>query len=716
MKDLKLSLLFCIGSIFLSNAQTEFIFRIETTTNNQVFTIPADGSGINYNVDWGDTNSDSNVTSSIPHTYAIPGEYTITITGSLPWFRVNNNPDIRDMILSIEQWGTNQWQSMLGAFYGCSNLILNATDAPDLSMATSLESAFEECSSLQNPDLSGWDVSNITTMRRLFRNATNFNGNITTWDVGRVTLFAFMFDSAVNFNQNISGWNIGEHVTGTINMAFAFSSALAFNQPIGPWDMSKVINTSHMFSQATKFNQPLSNWDVSNITNMVRMFSFATDFNQDLGNWDISSVTNLTLMLEGLVLSIENYDSTLIGWATLDAGETQIPTNLTLAVNNFYYCLAETAREDLINTYNWTISGDNLFCSDSFITTWQTTAPNETIMIPTVSGETYNYSIDWGDGSPVEFANNAASPSHQYVSAGVYTVTITGFFPRIRFANTGDKDKILSIEKWGNSIWTSMAEAFQGCSNLVLNATDTPHLSSANTMQSMFNNATNFVDNGGAMGNWDVSDVTTMNSMFFGATSFNQDLSGWNVSNVTLFNSMFNGANSFDQSLGNWDISSATSLNNMLNGTDLSIANYDATLIGWATLDAGETQIPINITLDADGLSYCNSAPERTTLASAPFNWTFRGDFLDCTTLSNDNVSTTNFEFSVYPNPVNDILYLQDASQQLTKVDVFSINGQKVYSKTNKLNQIDMQSFDTGLYMLKLYTSSAFKVLKVVKQ
>ena len=39
-------------------------------------------------------------------------------------------------IKSIEQWGTNPWNSMESAFHGCANLMGNATDAPDLSGVT----------------------------------------------------------------------------------------------------------------------------------------------------------------------------------------------------------------------------------------------------------------------------------------------------------------------------------------------------------------------------------------------------------------------------------------------------------------------------------------------------------------------------------------------------------------------------------------------------
>ena len=43
--------------------------------------------------------------------------------------------------------------------------------------------------------------------------------------------------------------------------------------------------------------------------------------------------------------------------------------------------------------------------------------------------------------------------------------------------------------------------------------------------------------------NWDVSNVTNMESMFSGAIAFNQSISSWNVSNVTNFTNMFTGAN-----------------------------------------------------------------------------------------------------------------------------------------------------------------------------
>ena len=50
-----------------------------------------------------------------------------------------------------------------------------------------------------------------------------------------------------------------------------------------------------------------------------------------------------------------------------------------------------------------------------------------------------------------------------------------------------------------------------------------------------------------------------MSEMFFGASAFNQDISGWLVHNVKYMEDMFNGASAFDQDLGDWAVQSVTS-------------------------------------------------------------------------------------------------------------------------------------------------------------
>ena len=52
-------------------------------------------------------------------------------------------------------------------------------------------------------------------------------------------------------------------------------------------------------------------------------------------------------------------------------------------------------------------------------------------------------------------------------------------------------------------------------------------------------NQSNFNDN---ISNWNVSNVTDMNNIFYSATKFNQPLNIWNVGKVTDMGSMFENA------------------------------------------------------------------------------------------------------------------------------------------------------------------------------
>src|SRR5690554_3170400 len=127
---------------------------------------------------------------------------------------------------------------------------------------------------------------------------------------------------------------------------------------------------------------------------------------------------------------------------------------------------------------------------DYFITTWKTDNPgtsnSTSITIPTFVGETYNYEVSWKNDGVWESFTTDASPTHDYLVAGTYTVAIRGSFPRIYFNNDRDRYKILSIEQWGSNAWTSMSGAFFGCKNLQSNTTDVPDLSMVSDMSSMF--------------------------------------------------------------------------------------------------------------------------------------------------------------------------------------------------------------------------------------
>ncbi|AUP78544.1 BspA family leucine-rich repeat surface protein [Flavivirga eckloniae] len=189
-----------------------------------------------------------------------------------------------------------------------------------------------------------------------------------------------------------------------------------------------------------------------------------------------------------------------------------------------------TAEDGSIQKYTVTVKSNP---STAFITTWKTLRNNEFITIPTYKGETYNYTVNWGDDTTS--INQTGDATHGYATAGTYTVSITGDFPRVY--NNGSSSisrRIQSVEQWGNQVWTSMQFAFMGCRDLQINASDAPDLSKVTDMSSMFENVTSF--NGNNISSWDVSEVTNMSSMFRDVTlsseNYDEILESW--SKLTL--------------------------------------------------------------------------------------------------------------------------------------------------------------------------------------
>jgi surface protein len=223
------------------------------------------------------------------------------------------------------------------------------------------------------------------------------------------------------------------------------------------------------------------------------------------------------------------------------------------------------------------------FTSTDFITTWDTTksgtSASNQITIPGTGVSGYSYSIYWeslssSTATGTTATSTSASQTITFPEPGEYKVAIKGTYPLIYFNNGGDKLKILTVEQWGSPAWTSMANAFNGCVNLTVPATDAPDLSGVTNMNSMFWGATSFNQ---PINHWDVSNVTTMRSVFFGATSFNQSLNNWDTARVTDMYKMFQGASSFNSAIGNWDVSKVLSMRGMFANTlfnqDISMWN-----------------------------------------------------------------------------------------------------------------------------------------------
>jgi len=156
--------------------------------------IATKGTDYNYTVDWGDGNSSTDVDGNISHAYDDIGTYTVKISGDFP--KISNpsqgvNPITGEPIyvndkklLSIEQWGTTKWISFKQSFQFSPNLVINATDEPDLSRVTDMSQMFLGASKV-DLDVSDWNVSNVTDMTEMFKDAnlstSNYNALLNSW-------------------------------------------------------------------------------------------------------------------------------------------------------------------------------------------------------------------------------------------------------------------------------------------------------------------------------------------------------------------------------------------------------------------------------------------------------------------------------------------------------------------------------------------------------
>jgi gliding motility-associated-like protein len=245
----------------------------------------------------------------------------------------------------IGNWDTSNVTDMSFTF-GTARDFNQDISAWDVSNVTNMQSMFNAAESFNQP-IGNWDVSSVTNMRGMFSIASVFNQDIGAWDVSNVTTMISMFSFASAFNQDIGAWNLSSAVD--INRMFA--QAVSFNQDVGGWNTSSVNNMWGMFINAQSFNQDIGNWDVSNVTDMHNMFQLAMAFDQDLGNWNVENLLDAGDMFLSATLSIDNYDSLLIGW------EAQ---NLNPSVDfhggNSQFCAGEEARSNKINLNGWRIT------------------------------------------------------------------------------------------------------------------------------------------------------------------------------------------------------------------------------------------------------------------------------------------------------------------------------------------------------------------------
>ena len=336
---------------------------------------------------------------------------------------------------NIGSWDTSKVTNM-GYMFCFASVFNQNIGSWDTSKVTDMSYMFYNANAF-NQNIGSWDTSNVTNMGYMFYYASAFNQNIGSWDTSNVTNMGYMFFVARAFNQNIGSWD----TSNVTNMGYMFFGARAFNQNIGSWDTSKVTNMLSMFYSASAFNQNIGSWDTSKVAYMSSMFYGASAFNQNIGSWKLNSNVILSNMLDNSGLDCTNYSSTLIDWAANPA----TPTGRSLgAAGRTYGTSAAAARNTLVTTKGWTISGD-------------VAGATSCEMTPDANNILYiNTNVTGGDGSGSSWANaikeladglkwarhqnnfTTANPLKIYVAKGTYKPMYNAADGQ--FTNNGGRD------------------------------------------------------------------------------------------------------------------------------------------------------------------------------------------------------------------------------------------------------------------------------------
>jgi hypothetical protein len=245
-----------------------FKFTIQTTSVNTQFELPITAPGgkqPNITVSWGDSSSDSVITSATSsdrfHTYSTAGSYQIIVSGYCPGFSVGNNPSYKNLYKSVDDWGVVQFEEI--DFYGCINLTTipadvsnNATLNDGLNTVLRFNSTFRQTGITIIPSGLFDYSSNVTS----FVNTFVFCQGLTSIPSG-------LFDN----NTNVTSFS------GTFNALLNLTSIptnLFDNNPL-------VVNFESVFRNCRKVAGIPSNFFTNNqqVTTFANAFNMATTSN-----------------------------------------------------------------------------------------------------------------------------------------------------------------------------------------------------------------------------------------------------------------------------------------------------------------------------------------------------------------------------------------------------------------------------------------------------
>ncbi len=255
------------------------------------------------------------------------------------------------------------------------------------------------------------------------------------------------------------------------------------------------------------------------------------------------------------------------------------PTIPTLTVNGpGNFTVTATATDILGNSVqtNKTFSAD---LNMQPLTMSFTVNAGEQISITAASGIDGTVAkYEWGDGTATGYTSvNGTPTTHTFGSSGSYQVNlyVNQELDSLVIGKNTSMSGLRTVNFWGDVIAKTIS--FRNCTNLT--SVPSQMCPGQIDLTEMFYGCTSFNQDISA---WDVSAIANFTNMFYGATAFNQPLNSWITSSAIDLSGMFYGASSFNQPIGGWDVDQVTNFAHMFDGATA----FNKSINSWQTTSA----------------------------------------------------------------------------------------------------------------------------------
>ena len=73
-------------------------------------------------------------------------------------------------------------------------------------------------------------------------------------------------------------------------------------------------------------------------------------------------------------------------------------------------------------------------------------------------------------------------------------------------------------------------------------------------------------------------------------------------------------------------------------------------------------------------------------------------------------------EFSLYPNPAKESIYVENNNQQINQIEIIDISGKKLKTLRNTIKEINISELPNGVYFFKIFSGGNITIQKIVKE